>query len=199
MFWIELIATFFGFACVVLTIRRNIWCWPTGLVQVLLFIIIFYDAKLYSDLILHVIYVGLQIYGWNCWLAQRTLSDDAADLAEETVTSLSQSALTIWFAVTVIGTIVLGLSMKTFTDAALPFADAFTTVASLVAQYLLAHKKLESWLFWIAVDVISIGIYVYKSLIPTSVLYSAFLVLAIIGYVAWRRTMTRTLATGETA
>ena len=71
MFWIELAATICGFVCVVLTIRRNVWCWPTGLVQVLLFILIFYHAKLYSDLILHVIYVGMQFYGWYCWTGRR--------------------------------------------------------------------------------------------------------------------------------
>lgn len=68
MAWMEVVAVVFGLICVWLTIRQNIWCWPTGLVQVALYIIIFYQVKLYSDLILHILYVGLQIYGWHHWL-----------------------------------------------------------------------------------------------------------------------------------
>lgn len=194
MFWIELVATIFGFLCVVLTIRRNIWCWPVGLVQVLLFIVVFYNAKLYSDLGLHVIYVGLQFYGWYCWTHKTgSQMQEPADNSDEIlpVTSLSALDLGAWIAVTATGTFVLGYLMQTYTDAAVPFGDAFTTVASLVAQYLLARKKLESWVFWIAVDVIAIGIYYYKDLIPTSILYTAFLGLAIIGYFTWLKTMPR--------
>ena len=77
--------------------------------------------------------------------------------------------------------------MSRWTDASLPYGDAFTTVASLVAQYMLARKWLDNWLFWIAVDVVAIGVYLYKSLIPTSILYAVFLVLAVIGYVTWRQ------------
>ena len=181
--WIEIAATLFGFTCVVLTIRRSVWCWPTGLIQVSLFIIIFYHAKLYSDLILHGIYVGMQFYGWYCWTAGR--SADAGDALP--ISSLSPRQRIAWLAATVMGTAAWGFGMSTWTDASLPYADAFTTVASLVAQYLLAKKSLENWMFWIAVDSVAIGIYYYKELFPTSMLYLAFLGLAIIGLVTWQR------------
>lgn len=180
--WIEIVATVFGFLCVVLTIRRNVWCWPTGLVQVLLFIIIFYHAKLYSDLILHVIYVGMQFYGWYCWTAGR----DPARQESIVISSLTPRQLAMWSLITAVATALWGYTMSRWTDASLPYADAFTTVASLVAQYLLARKFLENWLFWIVVDVVAISVYYYKVLIPTSILYAAFLVLAVIGYVTWR-------------
>lgn len=193
MFAIELAATAFGFLCVVLTIRRNIWCWPVGLVQVLLFIVIFYQAKLYSDLGLHVIYVGLQFYGWYCWSRSepaRSSSDVNLTRPALPVTSLSPLAMSCWVGIAAAGTTLLGWLMSSFTDAAVPYGDAFTTVTSLIAQFLLARKKLESWIFWIAVDIIAVGIYLSKSLIPTSILYLAFLVLAILGYLAWRREFT---------
>jgi nicotinamide mononucleotide transporter len=79
--------------------------------------------------------------------------------------------------------------MATFTDASVPYGDAFTTVASLIAQWLMARKRLESWLFWISVDVIAIGIYWYKGLQLTSGLYAVFLVLATVGLFAWRRSL----------
>ena len=185
MFWIEIIATGFGVLCVVLTIRRNIWCWPTGLIQVLLFIVIFYDAKLYSDLILHVIYVGMQLYGWHVWRNHGVQTEDGSIR----VLTMPRFKLVSWTVITAAGTLLLGAGMQRWTDASVPYGDAFTTVASLVAQYLLARKHLENWLFWIVVDVIAIGIYVQKSLLATAVLYSVFLVLAIIGYLTWRQKM----------
>lgn len=180
---IEIVAVVFGVICVVLTVRRNIWCWPTGLVQVVLFIVIFYQAKLYSDLILHVVYVVMQFYGWHQWLHG---SETRGALP---VSVLNKPSRIAWPLVVVGGTAGWGFVMARYTDASVPYGDAFTTVASLVAQWLLAKKKLESWLFWIAVDVIAIGIYVYKELYLTSGLYAVFLVLATIGFFAWRQTL----------
>ncbi len=161
--------------------RQNIWCWPTGLVQVSLYIVIFYQVKLYSDLILHVIYVFLQIYGWHHWLKGGRERDMLP------VSILARQALVAWLLVVATGTVGWGYLMATHTDAAVPYGDAFTTVASLVAQWLMARKRLESWLFWISVDVIAIGIYAYKQLYLTSGLYAVFLVLATLGWFAWRR------------
>jgi nicotinamide mononucleotide transporter len=92
--------------------------------------------------------------------------------------------------IAVAGTLMLGSAMQRFTDASYPFPDAFIAVASLIAQYLMSRKILESWLVWIVVDVISIGLFLAKSLYPTTVLYSLFLVLAVWGWFAWRRTCT---------
>jgi nicotinamide mononucleotide transporter len=193
MSWIEAIAVIFGLLCVGLTIRQNIWCWPTGLVQVLLYIVIFYQVKLYSDLLLHVVYVGLQLYGWHHWRtggqpqnqsqAQQPSRPDVTKLA---VTQLGDRPLAGWIFVTLVATALWGWGMGSLTDATLPYWDAFTTVASLSAQWLMTRKRLESWLFWIAVDVVAIAIYFHKSLWLTSGLYGVFLVMAIAGYRAWR-------------
>lgn len=183
MTWIEAVAVVFGLVCVWLTIRQNVLCWPTGLVQVALYIVIFYRVKLYSDLILHVIYVVMQIYGWYYWLHGGNRSEAPP------VSTLTSRDRLVWPAVAVLGTFGWGWLMSTFTDAAVPYGDAFTTAASLAAQWLMARKKLESWLFWIAVDVVAIGIYWNKSLFLTSGLYSVFLVLATMGLFAWRKSM----------
>lgn len=183
---IEIIAVIFGLLCVILTVRQNIWCWPTGLVQVTLYTLIFYHVKLYSDLILHVIYVLMQIYGWYNWL------HGGEERSKLRVSRLVLSHLAGWIVLCVIGTFVWGWLMKTFTDAAVPFADAFTTVASLIAQWLLAWKKLESWWFWISVDVVAIGVYFYKGLFFTTGLYAVFLILATFGFLAWRKSVKST-------
>jgi nicotinamide mononucleotide transporter len=85
------------------------------------------------------------------------------------------------------GTLLWGHLMGRFTHAALPYPDAFTTVSSLIAQWLMARKRLDSWYFWIAVDVVAVGIYLYKGLYLTTGLYAIFLGLAVTGLMVWRR------------
>jgi len=183
MGWIEIVATVFGLACVILYMFRNVWAWPTGLVQVVLYCYIFYEVKLYSDLILHLIYVVLQLYGWYHWLYGGGGRDNLP------VQVLERRVLAVWVAVGLFGTALWGFLMARYTDAALPYPDAFTTVLSLIAQWLLARKVLESWLFWIVVDVAAIGIYYVKGLHFTTGLYAVFLVLATLGYLGWRRSL----------
>lgn len=179
---IEIIAVLCGLLSVILTIKQNIWCWPVGLVQVVLFIGIFYEAKLYSDMVLHVIYVFLQFYGWYHWLY------GDKNRPRLPVTQLDLIPLAIWCGVVVTGTSLWGYAMFRWTDAAFPFADAFIMVASLVAQWLMAQKKLQSWWFWISVDVVAVYVYWYKELNLTAILYAIFLVLATLGWLAWRKT-----------
>jgi nicotinamide mononucleotide transporter len=178
---IEVVAVIAGFLCVYFTIKENIWCWPTGLLQVTLYIFVFYQAKLYSDVILHVIYVAMNIYGWYFWLHGGRLRKEAR------ITRLLPAWLAACIAGSVAGTLLLGWFMASRTDAALPYADAFTTVFSLTAQWLLSRKKLENWYFWIAVDVVAIGVYFTKDLYLTGVLYIAFLIMATFGLLRWRR------------
>jgi len=179
---IEITAAAFGAACVWLTVRQNIWCWPTGLVMVALYILIFYEAKLYSDMGLQVIYVVLQIYGWRHWLRGGPRHED--DLP---VTGLSGPGRAAWAATALAGTAALGYATANWTDAALPYPDAFITALSLVAQWLMARKVWESWLGWITVDLVAIPVYASKSLYLTAGLYTLFLALATAGLLAWRK------------
>jgi nicotinamide mononucleotide transporter len=183
MTWIEAIAVVAGLLCVALTIRQNIWCWPTGLVQVALYIFIFYQVKLYSDLILHVIYVVLQIYGWHHWL------HGGKDRRQIAVSRLTPKANVAWLIVTVCASVTWGYAMATFTDAAAPYGDAFIIGASLVAQWLMTRKHSESWYYWLVVDIIAIVVFLYKSLYLTAALYLVFFVLAIIGLITWRKSL----------
>ncbi len=181
MNWMEITATVFGLICVFLTIRQNIWCWPTGLIQVLLYIVVFYQAKLYSDSGLQIIYVIVSIYGWYQWLYGNK------DKSALPVTSTGTIFLLIWVIVGILGSLAWGYIMKTNTDAAAPYADAFIVVLSLIAQWLMTRKKLESWYFWITVDVLAVGVYLYKHLYFTTGLYAVFLILAIWGLLAWKK------------
>lgn len=176
---IELTAAIFGFICVYLTTRQSIYCWPAGLIQVSLYIIVFYEAKLYSDVILHIIYVILQVYGWYYWL-------HGNNHHQAVVTRLSVPMLVNWIIIGIIAAGIWGTVMHTYTDAALPYPDAFIIAMSLIGQWLMAKKKIENWYFWIAVDVVAIVVYSVKELYVTSGLYFTFLIICLYGMRKWR-------------
>ncbi|WP_438864861.1 nicotinamide riboside transporter PnuC [Neptunicella sp.] len=176
---VEWLATVSGFICVFLLIKRNIWSFAFGFVQVSLYAWIFFGVKLYSDMLLHIFYMGFQLYGWWIW----SRSTDEQGHISPNPGKLSEYLL--WIVVAMITTIGLGSVMAHGTDASFPYADAFTTCASLVAQWLLSHKKLFNWLFWIVVDVVAIVIYWQKGLYPTSVLYLCFLIMSAVGQWQW--------------
>lgn len=178
---VEITASLAGFICVYLIIRRNVWCWPVGLLQVSLYVVVFYKVKLYSDMLLHVIYIFMQFYGWWNWVANRR------DQGTVRIVGVNVRQLLAWAVVCLVFSLGLGWLMATHTDAALPYPDAFTTVASLVAQWLLSRRRLANWFFWIAVDIVAINIYWQKALYPTAVLYCVFLVMAVTGLLVWLR------------
>jgi nicotinamide mononucleotide transporter len=149
------------------------------LVQVSLYVFIFYEAKLYSDMILHIIYIFVQILGWYSWMYG---GKERSNLK----VSVSGKDIPYWILTVFLGTALWGYLMAWFTDAALPYYDAFTTVASLVAQWLMVKKKVESWHFWIIVDIVAIGVYWTKALYLTTGLYAIFLILSVIGLLEWR-------------
>lgn len=180
---VEMIAAAAGLLCVWLVTRQSILCWPVGLVQVTLYVWVFYEAKLYSDVLLHMIYIVLQCYGWYYWLG------GGRDAEPPPVTQLSSVGVGIWLLVGATGTAVLGLTMAGLTDAALPAWDAGIAVFSLVAQVLLARKVLENWFVWIGVDTVAIGVYSVKGLYLTAGLYAVFLGLCVIGLTEWRRAL----------
>lgn len=188
MNWLELIASVLGVTSVWLIVKRNIWAFPIGIVMVLLYIVIFYEAKFYSDMILQVIFVVMQIQGWYLWTQGDRAGDDKITVIQFTATQWRYTGI-----LQILGTIGLGYTMHRFTDAALPWVDAFTTTMSLLAQWWMNKKFLQNWLLWIAVDVIYLYQYSAKQLYLTTGLYSIFLIMAIIGYREWKGKVQMTL------
>ncbi|MEN9434642.1 MAG: hypothetical protein RLZZ422_2231 [Pseudomonadota bacterium] len=175
---LEWIATLAGLLCVGLLIRRNIWTWGLGLIQVTLYVYIFWQAKLYADMILNAIYIVLQGYGWWAWAQHK---DHTQEIMVEWGT-LPEYLL--WIGVALVGAIGMGW-LLTHTEASLPYPDSFILSTSLVAQWLLTQRRVFNWAFWIAVDGVAIGVYLQKGLYPTTLLYTCFLVMASVGQWAW--------------
>ena len=180
---LELFAAVFGAVSVYLSVRQNIWSWPTAIVNVVVYAVVFYREKLYADMGLQVIYTFLSIYGWYEWLYGGE---------HRTELHVSRTTPRLWALLVVIGlggAGALGLLLRGATDAALPFMDSFLSSTSLVAQWMMTRKKVENWLVWIGVDVLYVGTFTYKHLYVTAVLYFVFLVLAIKGWIDWRRSL----------
>jgi nicotinamide mononucleotide transporter len=180
---VEVVAALCGLINVILIIRRSFWNYPFGFVMVTLYAWIFYENKLYSDTILQVYFFIIQIFGVMWWLRGRDANGAI------TVRSLTARQAWAWTLAAIVGAAALGLTMFRLTDAALPFWDAAVTVLSVVAQTLMARRCVESWLVWIIVDALAIGIFTSKTLVPTAALYSIFLGLAIQGWFSWHSKM----------
>jgi nicotinamide mononucleotide transporter len=178
---LELIGTVFGIAGVWLTVKENIFCFPAGIVNVVLYAILFFNSKLYADASLQVVYVILLIYGWYQWSVGKKEDEELP------VTKTSLGSLFILFFLCLALTIIIGSLFKYYTDASLPYVDSLTTSMSLIAQWMIARKKIENWLLWIAADIIYVGMYLFKNLYLTSILYFIFIVLAVIGYRQWKK------------
>ncbi len=189
---IEVVAAAFGLLSVVFTVRRSLLCWPTGLAMVALYAFIFYEAKLYSDAGLQIVYVVLQVYGWWHWAR-------VGPGEELPVGSLGRAGRLGWSAVALGAAGTLGFAMSTWTDASFPYLDAFITTTSLVAQWLMARKVWESWVGWIAVDLVAVPVYYARDLFPTAALYSLFLGLALSGLVTWRRNRPAASSSGSSS
>ena len=181
---LELVAALFGVVSVWLSTREHIASWPTAIVNVALYFVVFQRAKLYADMGLQVVYLALSVYGWYEWKFGGT------DRTELRVTRTSRRQAAILVALAVSFGAVLGLYLDRNTDAALPWIDSAAVATSLAAQWMMTRKLLENWLVWVAVDVVYVAMFITKGLYVTSVLYAAFLLLATQGFFLWRRSWT---------
>ena len=174
----------FGLALVMVgcNIREIHWGWPLAVVSSLLYFAVFWRSRLYGDASLQIFFAVVALWGWSQWLRGHR----GADTAPLQVARLSRRGL----AVTLIACALLwpacGLFLKTFTDTDVPWWDAFPTALSLVGQFLLGRKYIENWLVWIAVNIVSVGLFAYKGLWLTVVLYTVFIALSVVGWRAWR-------------
>lgn len=171
-----------GGVCVWLVVREHLWNWPVGLANNLFFFVLFLRGRLYADMSLQIVYLGLGVYGWLNWIFGGR---------NHTALKISRTSRAEWVALIVaIPICTWGMHdlLIAFNDAA-PLWDALTTVLSLAAQYLLCRKRFENWWFWIAADVIYIPLYFSRKLPLTAVLYAVFLAMCLVGVKEWARSL----------
>ena len=180
---LEFLGLVTGLLTVWLLIKENILTWPLGIIYVLISFVIFYQTKLYADFALHIVFLFLNIYGWYFWAKGR--KSDSDDLP---VTKTDLKPLVIVIVLSILGIFVVAEILKT-TDAAVPYWDSTTTSLSIGAMWLQARKKIESWYFWILVDVLATGIYINREIYFYAILYGAYIFMAFSGLIAWKKSM----------
>jgi len=166
-----------------LTTRRKLSSWPVILLSCVLYALVFQREKLYSDMLLQFVYIAFAIYGWWHWW--RGVKEEGSVRVER----LSRLGLALGIAAGAVGSFVLGYVMARYTDAALPHIDAALTSYSLVAQWWSTRKHIANWWAWIVVDALEIGVFVYKHLYLTSLLFAFLIFLAVLGLRDWNKAL----------
>ncbi len=188
MYWltqnyIEVLGAVTGLVYLYFSIQRIIWLWPLGIVTSAFYVFIFFESKFYADMSLQVYYFVISFYGWYNWLYGKGKN------GEVNIRYTGFKLLILYSLLTILITFILAYVLMEFTDSPLPVWDAFTTAGSIMATWMLANKMLENWLFWVVIDIISMGLYIYKGLFPTAFLFFVYSFMAIIGYISWRNTI----------
>lgn len=191
MSYVEFIGTILYLWSVWLIAKRQVLTWPVGIASVLLYMALFYQIRLYSDTLEQVYYLGASVYGWIIWNKSTKEDGQISD-----VTYSQNKEIVLWIAITGSTSLLVGIIMSKvhllmpafFPEAAsFPFLDALTTVMSFTAMWLMARKKIESWTYWIIVDMIGIGLYYAKDVKFISLLYVILLLMAIHGFRSWHK------------
>lgn len=176
---LEIFAVIISVIGVALTIKRNMWCWWFNFLAFVLYAYLFYTFKLYGETILQFFFMGLNFYGFYHWLKGKQQDHDIRIEPIATRTVIWQMAL-----VALCG-LLFGLSLKFWTDAAVPMLDAQLAAFSLLATYWTSRKHIATWVLWVFVDIIYVGMFIYKDLLLTAGLYAAFVGLAGLGWWQW--------------
>lgn len=200
---LEIIGVIFGFLSVWYARKGNIWVYPTGIISTMLFVYLLWHYVLWGDMLINVYYTIMSIYGWVLW----------ARNAKDNIITISRTTPADWKTATLLGAFsflfVIGVYyLKPFikNDFSLQgvtlgfhnflpteYVDVFTTAIFLVGMWLMAKRKIENWLFWIVGDLISIPLYYIKGMVFTSFQYLLFTIIAIMGYLEWRRKLQQEL------
>lgn len=180
---IEVLGAILGILYIRFSIRQNIFTWPTGILTSALYIIVFFNSSLYASMMLQFYYVGISVYGWYYWLNGKR-DDNKSLLPVQTANKKLWIKLVVIFAVLYV---VILFFLIRFSDSDVPYLDSLTTSLSIVATWMLAKKYIENWLIWIFADIVSVGLYIFKSLWPTVILFVVYTILAYFGYIEWKK------------
>lgn len=168
-------------ATVLLNIRQNHWAWLLAIISSAAYGVVFFNARLYGDMGLQAVFIVVSVWGWHSWL------HGGAKHQRLQVSRLDSSGWGAALAGWLLGFALLAFALKTWTNTDVPYSDGFLTAGSLLGQVLLSRKKVENWHIWIAVDILYVGLYLYKGLVLTAVLYALFVGMAIVGLRVWDR------------
>ena len=183
LFSIEGLAVSTGLASVWFSVKERIWVYPIGLISVSIYVYLSFIYGIYADMGINIYYVLMSIYGWYRWL-QPSESGTAKE-----ITRNSGKEWLLSIVLFLLSWVILFVILQRFTDSEIPLWDSLTTSLAIVGMWLMAEKKVEHWLFWIATDLLSIPLYYYKDLLLTSGQFFVFTILAVIGWLQWNKSL----------
>ena len=181
----EWIAAGLGLVNVALVVRRSVWNYAFAIAMVTLSFFVFWDSRLYSDALLQIFFLVINVYGWFHWLRLRRMEGAIVP------TLLTPRQRLAWGVGTLAAALLWGYGMAVYTDAAAPVPDALIAGGSVAAQILQARRRVECWVLWIAVDLIAIPLYFTRSLEAFAILYAVFLVMSVVGLISWAKACRR--------
>ena len=186
----EIIGAVIGLVYLYLEYKADVWLWPVGILMSLFYVVIFFHGKFYADAAIYLYYIGANTYGLFQWTRSRQKATTGNDHpVERPITHVPTKRILPLAAVTLVLWMILYLILKTVTDSPIPLGDAFTTSVSIVAMWMLAQKYIEQWWLWIVVNIVSTVLYFWKGLYPTGVLFTVYVIVAILGYFRWKKEM----------
>ena len=180
---LEALGVVFGLLSVWFAKRESILVFPTGIISVLIYVYLCFTTRLYADMAINAYYFVMSVYGWYYW-SRKDVSDHQ--------TPITRNSRKEWFwtiTILIVSFIILSQLLLYFTDSDVPVIDALTTAIFFVGMQLMAKKKIENWLAWIIGDFISIPLYYYKGLVLTSFQFFVFFIIAILGYLTWKKNL----------
>ena len=178
---LEIIAVIISIIGVTLTIRRNMWCWWFNFVAFVLYAYLFYEFKLYGETILQFFFMGMNFYGFYYWFKGKQQDHEIR------IEPIATKTVMLQMGFAAIGGLIFGLILKHFTDAAVPMLDSQLAAFSLLATYWTSRKHIATWVLWVFVDIVYVGMFIYKDLFLTAGLYTAFVALAAFGWWQWQQ------------
>jgi nicotinamide mononucleotide transporter len=178
---IELIAVIFSLACIWLAVKKHVLNWLMGIIGVTAYMILFYRERLYADMVLQLVFILQGIYGWYNWVKKKKHDNEIE------VSHLTRKQTIFYSLLILVIAVIWSSILNKYTNASTPHVDAFVATTSLIANWLMAKKKIENWILWILADIIYIGLFVYKQLFLSSGIYVVFLVLSIRGLIDWSK------------
>ena len=180
---LEFVGLIIGLLYLYLEYKANIWLWPVGVIMPLVYIVIFYQSKFYADMGIYIYYFFVSIYGWYIWSKSLKQTDEIM------ISHLPRRYLVKLATIFLITFAVIAYVLIRFTDSPVPYGDSFTTSLSILAMWMLAHKYIEQWLLWIVVNIVSTGLYFWKGLDTTAVLFIVYSIIPVFGYFKWKKMM----------
>ena len=177
----EAIAVLLSITYLVLAIRQNIFCWVAAIAGTSIYVVLMFRVALYMESALQFFYIAMAVYGWYSWRHGRGTSRDLQVSSWPLVFNVLPILLIV------LASLISGILLQHYTNAAMPYVDSFTTWGAIVSTWMVARKIIQNWHYWFVVDSVSVYLYASRGLWLTALLFALYLVLIVIGLRAWRK------------